>query len=72
MSLPRKDIKTMRKTFKVAQLAMNIGSVAAAIEALEALLVEKGILKDDELMDKLKTVIQKHYEKGEMLPAVDD
>lgn len=36
----------------------QIASVALALEALESLLVEKGILKDNEVMEKLQGLAQ--------------
>ena len=54
------------------QLTINVGSVAMAVEALETLLVEKGVLKDGELIERLKSVAQKHYAKDEFIPAAND
>lgn len=44
---------------KPAHIAIAIGSVATAVEALEDILVEKGVLKPDELMERLKTLAEK-------------
>lgn len=68
----RDQAKLARKLVKNGSLAMHIGSVAIAVEALEALLVEKGILQDDELMERIKAVTQKHYAAGEFIPPVED
>lgn len=35
---------------------MHVGSVALAVEALETLLIEKGVLKADELMERLQSL----------------
>lgn len=56
----------------VLSLTTNIASVATAVEALESLLKEKGILKDDELMTRLKELAQEHWAKGEHIPASED
>ena len=53
-------------------LSVNVASLAMGLEALETLLVEKGILKDNELLDKLKEVSTAHYSKGEFLPPSED
>lgn len=49
----RQSVKEARKLLKSSSLALHVGSVALAVEALERLLVEKGLLKDNELMEKL-------------------
>lgn len=38
-------------------LFRNVASVAAGLEALETLLIEKNVLKDGELMDKIKEIL---------------
>lgn len=63
-----KEFKKAKKLLNKSNLAMHIGSVALAIEALELLLIEKDILKTDELMEKLKIVSQEHYARGEFIP----
>lgn len=40
------------------QLLQNVSSVAFALEALDLLLVEKGILKENELLDKIKALVE--------------
>lgn len=70
--IDRKDAKNARKFIKTAQFAMHIGSLAATIEALEEILVEKGILEPDQLMGRLQDVLQKHYSKGELIPPAND
>lgn len=40
------------------ELRMNIASTAIAVEALELLLVERGILKDNEVLDKMKVLME--------------
>ena len=53
-------------------MAMHVGSVALAVEALESLLLEKGILKDNELLDRLQEIAKQHYAIGELIPPVGD
>lgn len=53
-------------------LGMNVASVAVAIEALDTLLVEKGVLGDGELMERVKKVAQEHYAKDQLIPPGDD
>jgi hypothetical protein len=66
------QIKIARKLLKNSNLAMHVGSVAIAIEALESILIDKGVLKTDELMDRIKQVSSEHYAKGQMLPEMED
>lgn len=47
---------------------MHVGSVALAVEAMESLLIEKGVLKDNELMDRLQEIAKQHYAIGECIP----
>lgn len=54
----RKSIKEARKLLKTSNMALHVGSVALAIEALETLLVEKGVLRDNELMEKLEVLMK--------------
>jgi hypothetical protein len=63
-------IHKMRAAFN--GLAMNVGSVAMSLEALETILVEKGVLKDGELMERLEKVAREHWAKGEGIPASED
>ena len=67
-----KAVKMARKLVKNSNLAMHIGSVAIAVEALEAILVEKGVIEPDTLMEKIKTLSEEHYAKGKFLPASED
>lgn len=53
-------------------LTLNVMSVAAAIEALELLLVEKGVLQTGELEKKLDVVKIDHWAKGQNVPPEDD
>jgi hypothetical protein len=53
-------------------LTCNIASVATAIEALEALLIEKNVLKENELMERLEKVAREHWAKGENIPPSED
>lgn len=46
------------------KLELNVSSVACAIEALELLLIERGILKENELMTRLKEVARTKIEPG--------
>ncbi len=64
--------KLHKQKAAIMQLTVNVASVACGLEALETILVEKGVLKADELMDKLKSIACDHYAKGEMIPAEDD
>lgn len=68
----RQQFKQARKFLKSSHLAMHVGSVAIAIEALETLLTEKGVIRPDELMARVKLLTQEHYAKGENIPAGDD
>ena len=70
--LPTKKPKIHKTKAHLVSLAVNVASVAMAIEALEELLVEKGVLQDDELMSRLKKVTQEHWAKGENIPASED
>ncbi len=39
-------------------LLQNVASTAMAVEALESLLVERGILKDNEILDKMSALVK--------------
>jgi hypothetical protein len=67
-STHRETMRDARKLVKNSNLAMHIGSVALAVEALETLLVEKGVLKDNELMTRIEEVSKQYYAKGEFIP----
>lgn len=70
---PRTKKHKIHKTrAAISTLALNVGSVAMSIEALETLLIEKGVLKDDELMTRLKQVAQEHWAKGQNIPPSED
>ena len=62
--IDRKDAKNARKMLKNANLAVHVASVATAIEAMELLLVEKGVIQADELMDRLKKIIEERQPKS--------
>lgn len=47
------------------RLLSNVMSTASAIEALETLLVAKGILKDDELMAAVKELVKQKHEQAD-------
>lgn len=64
--------KIHKKQLLLMSLTSNVASLALAIESLEGLLVEKGILQDNELLERLAVVGQKHYAKGEFIPPGDD
>ena len=68
----RQGLKASRKILKTANLTMHVGSVAIAVEALEAILTERGILKEDELMNRIRVIAQRHYETGKLNPVMDD
>jgi hypothetical protein len=71
-ALRTKKPKIHKTRAAITALTLNIGSVAMSIEALETLLIEKGVLKDDELMDRLKKVAQEHWSKGQNIPPSED
>ena len=52
--IDRKDAKNARKLLKNSNLAVHVASVAMAIEALEQILVEREILRPDEVMERLE------------------
>jgi hypothetical protein len=60
-----KQIKTARKLLKNSNLAMHVGSVAMAVESLEAILVRKGILADGELLRKIESMTKEKAESWE-------
>ena len=68
----RKHLKNVRKFLKQSNILMHTASIAAGLEALETLLVEKSVLKDGELMERMKSIMNEHYSKGEMIPPVED
>ena len=68
----REVVRGARKQIKTAHFSMHIGSLAAAMEALEEIFIEKGILQPDELMQRMEKVLGKHYSKGEWIPASND
>lgn len=53
-------------------LLRNIASVATAIEALEMLLIDRGVLKNDELMAKITEIVNQKAAGGNQLAADDD
>lgn len=64
----RDSVKEARKLLKHSNLAMHVGSVALAVEAMESLLIEKGLLKDGELLERLQEIAKQHYAIGEFIP----
>ena len=68
----REQTKIARKLVKSGNLAMHIASVALAVEALEGILVEKGVLKKDELMERLEVIRQQYYAAGDFIPPSED
>jgi hypothetical protein len=62
----RKALKEARKLVKHGALAMHVGSLAVAIEALECILVENGILKPDELMGRIEKLGKEKAEHGNL------
>jgi hypothetical protein len=56
------EVRKMKKMSKTAALAVNVGGVAFAIECLELLLIDKGVLRDNELMEKIKAETEKRRE----------
>jgi len=40
------------------ELLQNVASIAVAVEALESLLVEKGILLDNAVLDRMKVLME--------------
>lgn len=47
------------------QKTAQIASIACGLEALDALLVEKGVFRDNELMEKMERVILQKAEEAE-------
>ena len=66
-----RSIKNARKLLKNSNLALHVGSVAIGLESLESILVEKGILKDDELMERVRKMTADKAVTG-YLPGGDD
>lgn len=71
-AIRQKQMRNARKLLKNSSLAMHVGSVAIAIEALEALLVQRQILNPDELMEKIKILTEEHYAKGNFIAPSED
>jgi hypothetical protein len=53
-------------------LLSNVMSVALAVEALELLLIERGVLKTDELMDRIKLLAAEKAEQVNAAVATED
>jgi hypothetical protein len=51
------------------RVLMNVASCAAGLEALEKLLIEKNILKDDDLMTAVKALLEKKTEQAKAADA---
>lgn len=71
-ALPTKKLKIHKQRAAITALTVNVASVASALEALEQLLLEKGVLKDNELMERLQKVLREHYQKDELIPVSED
>ena len=65
MKLSRQVAFRSRTTQGLEALSMNVASVALGIEALEKLLIDKGVLKDDELMQYLEKMVKEKSEPSE-------
>ena len=46
------------------RILCNVASCAAGLEAMENLLISKGVLKDDELMTEVRAVLEKKTEQA--------
>ena len=57
----RSVLKNTKKLLKNANLAMHVGSLALAVEALEQILIRKGVLAEDELMRRIETLAKERY-----------
>jgi hypothetical protein len=53
---------------QTTQLFNQVSSVALAIESLETLLIAKGVLKDNELMESIESLVRA---KSEQVQAAD-
>ena len=53
---------------QTSQLFNQVSSVALAIESLESLLISKGVLKDNELMEAIEALVRA---KSEQVQAAD-
>jgi len=51
------------------RMAMNVSSTAAAIEALEGILIKQGTLKENELMDAVKVLLEQKAEQAHAAQA---
>ena len=60
----KKGIKEARKLLRDSSLAMHVGSLALAIETLECILIEKDVLKPDELMARMKKLGEEKMNDG--------
>src|SRR5258708_24083834 len=56
------EVRKMKKMSRSAALAVNVGGVAFAIECLELILVDKGVLRDNELMERIQLETKKRTE----------
>lgn len=68
----RRELKAARRLVRNVELAAHVGSVALAVEALERVLVRKGVLADGDLLRELEVVSQEKWAAGEGMPAADD
>ena len=71
LSERKRNIKQAKRLLRNSNLALHVGSVAIGLEALEALMVEKGLLKPDELMERVRTLTAEKAAQG-YLPGQDD
>lgn len=54
-----------------SQVQASLVSTALALESLELLLVSKGILKEDELMDRLSVLVKERAQQARAADAVE-
>jgi hypothetical protein len=72
VAAPTKKLKIHKSKAVLLGLMKNVASIAMALEALETLLLEKGILKENELMERLEKVAREHWAKDENIPVSED
>jgi len=59
------EVRKMKKMSRTAALAVNVGGVAFALECLELLLIDKGVLRDNELMERIQFETEKRTKEME-------
>lgn len=52
------------------RLLSNVMSCAAGLEALETILIRRGVMKDDELMTEVKALLKQKQEQAEASASV--